>query len=82
MRDRKREDAPDSESSAPESGQPAGGREQPGEPFSSRREAPAPGPGEAGENREDERWRAADGSDEEPSSAPARRTLSEEKEDD
>jgi hypothetical protein len=82
MGDRKPEDAPDSESSAPESGQPAGGREQPGEPFTSRREAPDPRPGEAGEDREDERWRTADGSDEEPSAAAARRTLSKEKEDD
>jgi hypothetical protein len=84
MGDRKRdeEDAPDSVSSAPESGQPAGGREPPGEPFTGRREAPVPRSGEAGEDREDEPWHAADGSDQEPGSAPARRTLADQKDDD
>lgn len=82
MGDGKREDAPDLESSAPESGQPAGGREQPGEPLTSPREASSSRPGDAGEDRENERWRAADGSDQQPSAASERRTLSEEKEDD
>jgi hypothetical protein len=83
MGDRKRaQEERDSVSSAPESGQPAGGREQPGEPFTRRREAPHPRDGEAGANTDDERWQAADGSDAEPGSAPARRTLSEEKDDD
>jgi hypothetical protein len=85
MGDRKRaqeDDAPDSVSSAPESGQPAGGREPPGEPFTRRREAPEPREGEAGHDAGEEPWRAADGSDEEPGSAPARRKLAEEKDDD
>jgi hypothetical protein len=85
MGDRKRaeeeEDAPDSVSSAPESGQPPGGRE-PSEPFTRRRESPTPRSGEAGEDRGDERWQAADGSDADPGSAPARRTLSRQKDDD
>jgi hypothetical protein len=79
--DRKRErDAAESGSNVREAAQPGGGREQPGDPFTSRREAAVPRSEEAGEDSNARR--AADKDDVDPVSAPARRTLSEEKDDD